>query len=124
MKRILCNVVVLEALVLLCAACATHSPPHSGTTVTIEVTTLMDGISSEDTETAITTPLENFLVTMPSLRGMHSISGHGRSRIWLQLKGITAPDALKLVRQQVAEAAGRLPAGATRPVVTESRYPE
>jgi multidrug efflux pump len=91
--------------------------------VTIKVTTTLEGISSEATETNITVPLENLLATMPSLHGMHSTSAHGVSTIWLQFTNATAQEALQQVQSRTARVASALPANVHGPVVTESSYP-
>ena len=122
MKRKLSLVLLSCALVLLCAACAAPAP-IAAPTITIRVTTSLSGLSSEATESTITAPLENLLVSLRSLEQMHAMSAHGTSTIWIEFEAIGAEHALRMVKERVARAASLLPANVVGPVVTRSDNP-
>ena len=92
--------------------------------VAIKVTTTSAGASTEATETRITVPLERALVRLPGFHKLLSSSEQGVSTIWLQFKDINSQEALRMVQLQVASIALDLPDGVSRPLVSESSYPQ
>ena len=108
------------ALLMFSAACAGPESQGAGATVTIQVTTYLADISSEETEAVLTVPLERALAQTPSLRGMRSVSAHGKSTIWLELKETQEKTALQWVQAQLAKMQPGLPADVSGPVVVPS----
>lgn len=82
----------------------------------VEVQTEAPGLSSEEVESLVTTPLESALAGTPGMTEMRSRSVLGLSSVVLLFeRGTDLIDARALVSERVARA--RLPALASRPVV-------
>ena len=116
------TVVVLYALVLGVAAAmiprlAIDLYPDTSPPV-ISIITRFPGAGPEDVEANVTQPLERVLATVTGLRQMNSTSSLGSSSIILQFGyDMDMTEVRAEVESVVTAAAGRLPAGASAPII-------
>lgn len=84
------------------------------------VSTVLDGISPEDSERLLVNPLETELSTITRLKQITGNAGEGYASIQLEFEpGFDNERALDRVREGVNRAESELPDDATDPVVTE-----
>lgn len=86
----------------------------------IEVQTEAPGLSTEEVESLITTPLENALNGTPGLMTLRSKSVMGLSSVVLLLKeGVNLQEARQNVQERVTLEASRLPSVARPPIILQ-----
>ncbi|GHA58410.1 multidrug resistance protein [Amylibacter ulvae] len=86
----------------------------------IYVSTGLDGISPEDSERLLVTPLETELSSLTGLKQIDGNAGEGYASVQLEFEpGFDADSAMDKVREAVDRAKSDLPTDATDPVVTE-----
>ncbi|MEE9384981.1 MAG: efflux RND transporter permease subunit [Nannocystaceae bacterium] len=89
----------------------------------VMVTTPYVGVSPEDIETLVTTPLENELAGIRDLKKMSSTSAEGVSLITLEFEPEADIDeALQRVRDRASRADSKLPADAEDTVISEISF--
>lgn len=86
----------------------------------IQITTIYEGVSPEDVESAVTIKIENELVGLKGLKELTSTSAEGMSLITLEfLPDIDVEEALRRTKDKVDTARGELPQELEKPVVAE-----
>ena len=89
----------------------------------VMVTTAYIGVSPQDVETLISTPLENELASLKDIKKMSSSSVEGASIVTLEFEPeVVIEDALQQVRDRVNRAKPKLPPDAEEPEVREISF--
>lgn len=89
----------------------------------IFVTTVYEGVSPEDIESAVTLKIEKELAGLKGMKELRSTSQEGLSQISIEfLPDVRTEDALQYVRDKVDLAKADLPQEAEEPVITELSF--
>ncbi|MCK4342329.1 MAG: efflux RND transporter permease subunit [Phycisphaerae bacterium] len=89
----------------------------------ILVSTVYEGVSPEDVESAVTIKLEKELAGLKGVKEMTSSSAEGVSTVVLEfLPDVSTDDALQYVRDKVDVARGEMPQEIEEPVITEISF--
>ena len=89
------------------------------------VTTVYEGVSPEDVETAVTMKIEQELTGIKGVKEIRSTSREGMSFIQIEFDpDINVEDALQYVRDKVDQAKPELPSGAEEPALAELNVSE
>ncbi|NLF32402.1 MAG: efflux RND transporter permease subunit [Planctomycetes bacterium] len=89
------------------------------------VSTVYEGVSPEDVETAVTMKIEQELTGIKGVKEIRSTSREGLSFIQIEFDpDIDVEDALQYVRDKVDQAKPELPSGAEEPALTEVNISE
>jgi multidrug efflux pump subunit AcrB len=84
----------------------------------LDVMTALPGASPEEVEQRITNPVENLMHEIPGVEYVYSISSPGQSLVIVRfLVGTSEEDALVKVYSKLYENNGRMPPGASEPLV-------
>lgn len=89
------------------------------------ISTVYEGVSPEDVETAVTIKIENELAGLKGVKEITSASMEGMSQITIEfLPDVLIDDAMQYVRDKVDLAKGELPTEAEEPVLAEVNMAE
>jgi multidrug efflux pump subunit AcrB len=84
----------------------------------LDVMTAMPGASQQEIEQRVTNPIENLMHEIPGVEYVYSISSPGQSLVIVRfLVGTSQEDALVKVYSKLYSNAGRLPQGASQPLI-------
>jgi len=84
----------------------------------LDVMTALPGASSEEVEQRVTNPVENLMHAIPGVEYVYSISSPGHSLVIVRfLVGTSEEEALVKVYSKLYENNGRMPPGASEPLV-------